>query len=212
MLDIRKIFRKKENVVETDKKLIKKQTLIDKMQESKDQHGIALIIIFNDGLIGTEKKYSTGMMNYANDSDAFNHIGEYIYEVNESYSRECDYDTLNFELSVGLLFSGKDADENQKLKEDAQPINGIVRYYARHSSCYLDNQKVKAIDWGDIKAVKGYINYDILVKSAEDNGLVFNGPRTFEEFKEYILVGEPFSISITASLKPQKKEEIQYIK
>ena len=34
---------------------------------------------------------------------------------------------------------------------------------------------------------------------------------TFEEFKEHILVGEPFEISITASLKPKEKET-QYTK
>ena len=107
----------------------KKPTLIDKMQESKRQHGIALINVFNDGLIGTDKEYATVMMKYANDKDAFDYIGKYMYEVNEAYSRECDYDTLNFQISLGLLFSGKDADENQKLKKDAQPIDGIVRYY-----------------------------------------------------------------------------------
>ena len=103
------------------------------------------------------------------------------------------------------------ADENQKLKKDAQPIDGIVRYYARKSSCYLNDEKVKTIDWGDIKSVSGFINYNILVKSAEENGLIFNGPKTFEEFKEHILVGEPFEISITASLKPKEKET-QYTK
>lgn len=189
----------------------KKPTLIDKMQESKRQHGIALINVFNDGLIGTDKEYATVMMKYANDKDAFDYIGKYMYEVNEAYSRECDYDTLNFQISLGLLFSGKDADENQKLKKDAQPIDGIVRYYARKSSCYLNDEKVKTIDWGDIKSVSGFINYNILVKSAEENGLIFNGPKTFEEFKEHILVGEPFDISITASLRPKEKET-QYTK
>ena len=203
----------KKRKISLQKEEVKKPTLLDRMQESKDQHGIAFINVFNDGLVGTDKKYSTIMIKYANDKSAFENIDKYIYEVNESYSRECDYDTLNFELSLGLLFSGKDADENHKLKEDAKPIDGIVRYYSRHSSCYLNDERIKTIDWGDIRAISGFINYDILVKSAEENGLVFNGPKTFEKFKEHILVGKPFDISLTACLIPKEKiDEKQPVK
>ena len=154
---------------------------------------------------------NTSKQSNTNDEDQFDDIGKYIYGVNESYSRECDYDTLNIDMAVGLLFSEKELDENQKLKDDAEPINGIVRYHSSKSTCYLNGEEVKTIDWGIIKATDGFINYDLLVKSVEENGLVFNGPKTFEEFKEHILVGEPFDITISASLN-QKEKETQYRK
>lgn len=189
----------------------KKTTLLDKMKESKEKHGIALIGRFNDGTTSFYQKWQTTTMKYANDEDQFDSLGKYIYGVNESYSRECDYDTLDFDMTLGLLFSGKELDENQKLKDDAEPINGIVCYHSSKSTCYLDGEEVKTIDWGIIKATDGFINYDLFVKSVEENGLVLNGPKTFEEFKEYILVGEPFNITISASLNPKEKET-QYTK
>lgn len=204
---------KKSEVKPVENQVEKEPTLLDKMKESKNQHGIALVGVYNDGKKSFYKQWQTTTMKYANDKDQFDSIGKYIYEVNESYSRECDYDTLNFEMGVALLFSGKDLDENQKLKDDAEPINGIVKYYSSKSACYLDGEEIKTIDWGNIKATDGFINYDLLVKSVEGNGLVFNGPKTFEEFKEHILIGEPFDITISASLKPkEKKEDTQYTK
>ena len=189
----------------------KKPTLLDKMQESKNQHGIAFIGIYNDGKIQVDKQYETVMMKYANDKDAFDNIGDAMYKVNESYSRDHDFDTLNLKLSVGLLFSGKDVDENQKVKESAEPVKDIVRYYVDKSACYLNDEEIKDIDWAHLKYTNGFINYNILVKSAEENGLVFNGPKTFEEFKEHILVGEPFDISLTARFN-SKENEKQYTK
>lgn len=189
----------------------KKPTLLDKMQESKNQHGIAFIGIYNDGKIQVDKQYETVMMKYANDKDAFDNIGDAMYKVNESYSRDHDFDTLNLKLSVGLLFSGKDVDENQKVKESAEPVKDIVRYYVDKSACYLNDEEIKDIDWAHLKYTNGFINYNILVKSAEENGLVFNGPKTFEEFKEHILVGEPFDISLTARFN-SKEKETQYTK
>ena len=197
------MFKKKE---ETPKK-----TLLEKMQESKDRNGIAFICVYNDREVSIENTYMTSLMKYANDSDAFDSIGEAMYNINETYARDYDFDTLNLKLSLGLVFGGKDMDSNKKVKPDAEPLEGIVRYFTGDATSYLNGEKTNEVDWGFVKSRVGYINYDILVKSAEENGLVFNGPKTFDEFKEHILVGEPFEISLTASLK-SKEQEVQYTK
>lgn len=181
-----------------------KKTLLEKMQESKDKHGIEYICVYNDREVHIENTYRTSLIKYANDDDAFDNIGNVMYEVNEEYAREYDFDTLNLKLSLGLVFGGQDIDNNKKVKTDAKPLEGIVHYFTGTAHCYLDGEKTNKIEWGHVKSKLGYINYDILVKSAEENGLIFNGPKTFAEFKEHILVGEPFEISLTASLNSKE--------
>lgn len=192
----------------------KKETLLEKLQNSKDQHGIIYVNVCNDGSIKKDKLYETTMLKYANEKDAFKSISEFIYDANESYAREIDYDTLNTNILLGLIFSSNDMDENCKLKDNAEPIEGVVRYITDSTACYLDGEKIKTIDWGKLRLHKGYINYDILVNSIANNGLTFNGPKTFKEFKEKILVGEPFEISISANFNTNNKQEekTQYVK
>ena len=109
--------------------------------------------------------------------------------------------TLSMNLSLGLIFDGKYVDEDNKVKADAEPMEGIVRYYTMEADCYLNGEKTNKHDGAKYRSRQGFINYARLVNSAAKNGLTFNGPRTFEEFKEQILVGEPFDISLSASLQ-----------
>ena len=183
------------------------KTLLERMKEAKDKHGVAFIGVFNDGKVRIDENYSAERIQYADESFAFNHIDEVMYDINESFAREYKFDSVKLGLSLGLLFDGKYADENQKLSENAEPVEDIVRYYTMDASCYLDGKKTNKIDYGQIKSRQGFINYDRLVNSAEENGLSFNGPRTFEEFKEMILQGEPFEISLGAVLSDEKEHQ-----
>ena len=183
------------------------KTLLERMKESKDKHGVAFIGVFNDGKVRIDENYTAERIQYADESFAFNHIDEVMYDINESFAREYKFDSMKLGLSLVLLFDGKYADENQKLSEDAEPVDNIVRYYTMGASCYLDGEKTNKIDYGQIRSRQGFINYDRLVNSAEENGLSFNGPRTFEEFKEMILQGEPFDISLGAVLSDEKEQQ-----
>ncbi len=193
------------------KKKVFEKSLLEKMQESKDKHGVACISVFNDGKVRIDENYRMPMMKYANDLDAFKTIGEVLYDCNESYAREYNFDSISLNLSLGLIFDGKYVDEDKKVSPDAVPMDGVVRYYTMESDCFLDGEKVNERDAGYYKGRQGFIGYNRLVSSAEKNGLVFNGPRTFEEFKEQILIGEPFDISVTANFI-QKENNNSYQK
>ena len=181
-----------------------KKSLVERMQESKDKHGVAYMSVFNHGNVRVDENYMIPMMKYANDEDAFDTIGDVLYGVNESYARDCDFDTLTLGLELGLIFDGKDIDEERHIDSNAEPVDGIVRYYTMEADCYLNGEKTNKFDMGHLKSRQGFINYARLMKSAKQNGLTFNGPESFEEFKEQILVGEPFDITLTASLKPKE--------
>ncbi len=193
------------------KKTIIEKSLLERMQESKDKHGVACISVFNNGKVRLDENYMTPMIKYANDSDAFQTIGEVLFDINESYAREYEFDTLTMNLELGLVFDGKYVDADKKVRPDAVPMEGIVRYYTMRTDCYLDGEKTNTRDPGYFKSRQGFIGYNKLVSSAEKNGLIFNGPRTFEEFKEQILIGEPFDITLTASFR-QKEDTNQVVK
>lgn len=184
-----------------------KKTLLERMTESKDKHGVACISVFNDGKVRIDENYMTPLMKYANNPDAFDTIGDVLFDINETYARDYDFDTLTMQLELGLVFDGKYVDENKKLRDNAEPMDGLVRWYTLDADCYLDGEKTNATDAGYRKGRQGFINYARLVSSAEKNGLTFSGPRTFEEFKEQILVGEPFDITLSAQFRKKVQEE-----
>ncbi len=184
----------------------KEKTLLEKMQESRDQHGVAYICVFNNREVLMDEKCMTGSLKYAQNPISFDGIEEVLYNVNESYSRNYEFDTLDLDLRLGLIYNGKYVDEEKHLKEEAEPLEGVVRYYTMGASCYLDGEKTNRIDMGEIRGRQGFIDYKLLIKSIEQNGLTFNGPRTFKEFKEQILIGEPFDISVRASFSTKEKE------
>lgn len=182
-----------------------KKSLLERMQKTQDKHGIGLLNVFNNGDIRVDEEWEAKMMKYANDLYAFDKIEDVMFDINELYARDYDYDTLDMHLELGLIYDGIYANEDKTLKENAKPVDNIVRYYTNKVDCLQDGEKVNDKDHGSWKKRDGFITYNRLLWSIKRNDLEFNGPETFEEFKEQILSGEPFDVSITASLKPKKK-------
>ena len=182
-----------------------KKSLLERMKTMQDKRGIAYANIFNNGKIRVDKEWETTMMKYANDLDAFHKIEDVMYDINELYSRDYNYDSLDMHLELGLIYDGIYVNEDKTLKENARPVDNMVRYYTNKVDCLQDGEKVNEKDIGTMKTRDGFITYNRLLWSVKKNDLTFNGPESFEEFKEQVLSGEPFDVSITASLKPKKK-------
>lgn len=183
------------------------KSLLERMQESKANHGITFVNILNNGEVYKDEFYKTQSLEFANDKDRFNVIGETFFDATESCARNYDFDTITMDLYLGLVYKYEDFDENGQLKADAEPLNDVVRFYTAAVNCYLDGKQTNDYNYGRIHSRQSFINYDMLVKAAQKNGLVFNGPETFEEFKEAIKSGEKFDVKLEASLLP--KQEIQ---
>lgn len=199
------MFEKNEFVV--------KETLLERMKNSKDDYSIVYKYIFNDGTTSTDKKYESKRIENAKRSDAFDLIGATLCAINDSYARYYSFDTLNINLKLGLVFYDKNIEKHEKIELEAEPIKDIVHYYTTEAYCYLNGEKVTERELGSMHSRQGYIKYDTLIRSVEKNGLIFNGPKTFEEFKEQILTGEPFDISLTACfLEKEESKELQYTK
>lgn len=184
-----------------------KEKLINKMIKAKEDQGIAYVNFFNDGSVSEDERFRTSLLKYANDADGFDTIADTLYRSTESCSRNYDFDSIKMDLMLGLVYEGCDVDENKQIKEDAEPLNGIVRYYTGEVNSYLDNEKTNDYDYGRLNGRQGYINYKNLVSQVKKNGLTFNGPDNFEEFKQSILSKEPFEVSISANLLEKLPEE-----
>lgn len=186
-----------------------KERLIDKMIQAKNDQGIAYVNFFNDGKITKDERNRTTLLKYANGESAFDSIEETLYSSTESCCRNYDLDTIEMNLYLGLIYDCKDVDDEQ-IKENAEPMNNIVRFYTGEVNSYLDNEKTSDYDYGRMHGRQGYINYNVLTSQIKKNGLTFNGPKSFEEFKEKILSKETFDINISATLIPteEKQEEV----
>ena len=180
--------------------------LLDKLMDAKKENDIAHVSFFNDGSIKKDENYSAQRINKINNREQFEAIEEVFYNATRSYSRNFDFDSIEVELLLGLIFDVKDIDENDNIKENAKPIEGIVRYYTGSTTSYLENNKTNTIDYSVYGVGRqGYIEFDKLIAYIKDSGLVYQGPETFNEFEEGILLGENFNIALTANL--QQKEE-----
>ena len=178
------------------------------MQESKANHGIAFVNYLNNGKVYKDEFYQTQSLQNANETFRYDFIGESFYDAAESCARHYDFDTVTMDLYLGLIYKAEDHDEKGILKSDAEPIKDIVRFYTADVNCYLNGKQTNDYNYGRFNSRQSFINYKMLVETTRKNGLIFNGPETFEEFEEAIKSGKTFDIKLEASLLP-KNENVQ---
>ena len=137
----------------------------------------------------------------------FDEISEVFFKATENYARHYDFDTMSMDLLLGLVFNESDVDDDNQVRENAKPYPNVVRYYTGSVKSYLDGKQTNEIDYDHFgNGRQSYIDYNLLLAAIEFNGLSFSGPATFEEFKERILAGDTFDITMSADLK-QKEEK-----
>ena len=183
------------------------KTILDTMKELKNGY----VSFFNDGKIRKDGGYATKRINEeANTSYSISLITDVLYGATRSYADDYDFDQIDMTLPLGLIYKSSDVDENNKIKENAQPLKGIVRFYTGSITSYLNGEKTNDLDYGEYaRGKQGFINYDLLINEMKENGLTYTGPETFEELKEKILSGENFNVVLSANFKEQEevKEE-----
>lgn len=137
-------------------------------------------------------------------------IGITLKEAARSYSRSVDFDDLSMLLKLGLVFNSKFVDDEGNLTHDAVPLEGIVHYSIANVNSYLYGQKNNPDNYADygMYTYSGYITYDDLVKSCEEQGLSFHGPENFEDFKRRVMNGQKFPTTICASFGLEKEMKL----
>ena len=150
---------------------------------------------FNDGKVTTEDFGFMKRMMDRHNIETPSAIEDYLYSVAESYIRHFDFDEIELFLSLGLVYKVEDVEEDNTIKEGSVAYDNIVRYYTENVNSYLDENQTNDLDYYKfVCGRQGYIIYSELERRIEEDGLEFNGPKTFPEFRDLILSKELFSI------------------
>ena len=181
--------------------------LLEELRDLRHAYDVSHVNYFNTGKVSEDEAYFTTRICDDNSMVSFGLIKNVLIEATKSYSRDCDFDKINMNLLLGLVYKVSDVDEDRKIKANAKPIDNKVRFYTGSVKAYLDGEQTNTFDYYENGInFQGYINYNKLVKFAKECGLVFTGPDSFEEFKQKILSGEVFDVSLTADLRDRSKE------
>ena len=176
------------------------QTLLEKLQKAKKYHGAELVCFFNNGMVREDDLLNARRIKEAKDPKTFDLISEVLYKATESYARNYDFDRIDMDLQLGLIYKARDVEEG-KIIENREPIPGIVRIATGEVNSYLAGEQTNESNYYRYALGKqSFITFDKLMKAIQKSGLDYIGPETFEEFKEQILLGEPFDIKISANL------------
>lgn len=182
------------------------KTIIEKLRDAKESNEPAYVSFFNTGEVREDPKRIKKDMDDYSLNEAIRSLSYTYCDAAESYSRnKYPYDIITMDLQIGLVFNRDDVDSENHLKENAEPLNGIVRYYTGDINSYLDGEKTNMHDYPYGK--HGFAKYDQLITGFKRNGIAFHGPETFDAFKTSILAGEKFNISLAADLEDQPEVE-----
>ena len=181
------------------------QALLEKLKKAKKYQGAEFICFFNNGKVREDDLRSARRIKEAKDGKSFELISEVLYNATESYARNYDFDCVDMNLELGLIYKSEDVENNQ-IKENGEPIPGIVRIYTGSVNSYLNGEQTNERDYSQYGLGRqGFITFHQLISNIKKSGLDYIGPKSFEEFKKKTQRGEPIDIKISANLNEKEK-------
>ena len=185
------------------------KTVLDKIKETKKGYEKAYYIFFNDRDMETENYEWAYRVKEAKDRNCVSLIQDVLVGAASWYSSDrIPYDQIDMNLSLGLVYEAKDIDEDHNIKEDAEPLYDIVRFYTGEVNCFDNGKKTNKLQYSRFgMGRQSYCRYNDLVEKVTEAGLSFVGPESFEEFKKQVLAGEKFDIRLSANLKEDEKQQ-----
>jgi hypothetical protein len=183
------------------------KSLKEQLSDTRRDHEVSYIVKFNNGRLKKEKVNKTKNMDPSYDTNSF--VFDYkwafksIAQCLSSYHIDFDYVSVN--LLVGLMYNPEDY-INGKLKEDAKPVEDVVSVYIGKMDALLKNRK-RIIDpmYKLFLRSHKFVNYNELIESFNKEGIVFDGPKSFDELVERITSNETFDIKGYIDLKNQEE-------
>ena len=180
------------------------KSFIDQIIEIRKDTEVSYVNYFNDGVVREDKYSDSKEINSVSTWSLSNKIRYTLERLGELLRLKSDFDYLELNLLVGLMYNPKDYEKNGNSFEGLTPYN-TIRVFSKEL-CGNINGKKLSLDktWNSILQFSGYAEYDELVKTLNEEGIPFNGPKSFEELKTKITTGEPFEIKAYVDLR--KKE------
>ncbi len=182
------------------------KSLLEELKEASVSSEEAYVEFFNNGEVRREKRGADKRMVQEEQDATLRRMNYVFVDGAETYANNCTYNKISMGLEIGLIYNSTDVGPENKIKEGTKPVDNIVHCYSGNITSYLNEEQTNEREYYHYN-VQGFVKYDKLVSTMEKNGLTFNGPKTFEEFKEKVLLGSIFDISLDADLKEKEKVE-----
>ena len=182
------------------------KSFLEELKEASVSNEPAYVEFFNNKKVRRETKRANDRMTPYYLDDTIGTI-KYVFRTGaQTYASNCSYDKIDLGLEIGLMYNAEDVDENDQIKENAKPLDGIVHCYTGNLTSYLNGEQSNERNYYTY-SIQGFVKYDRLVSTMKKNGIDFVGPEKFEDFQKAVLAGEPFDISLVADINKDKKQE-----
>ena len=187
-------------------------SLLEKMYEAKKEYEVAYVCFYGkeNGKDDVKefKNYYNNSIESAKAGENTSLIASHLQGLARDHGMFGNYDSLDVNLSFGIVYKKEDVDNNNKTKVLASPIPGIVSVRIDNSSSYLERDLVKTnlgkFSYGEI----GFISLDDLVSYLDDEGLNYKGPETYDDVKYDIIAGKKSTATITANLVQKRNKTL----
>ncbi|MBQ3297546.1 MAG: hypothetical protein IJG97_01935 [Bacilli bacterium] len=188
--------------------------LLDNLQEMKNNQGCNYVSFFNNGITRKDDYNLEKDIRWVDYSDSYYGVTSTLCSAIEKSIGDNDFDTVNMEVMLGLIYETSELDENGQITAKSKPVKNVVRYYTGPITCLLDGEKANDYDYDrNIYRSQGVLKYNKFISGSRDDGFIVDAPRSFEQFKRAILSGEPFDINISAKFKTKEKSDVkQFVK
>lgn len=186
--------------------------LLDNLQEMKDNQGFNYVSFFNNGITRKDDYNLQKDIRWADYSDSYYGVTSTLCSAIEKSIDGNDFDTVNMEVMLGLIYETSELDENGQITAKSKPVKNVVRYYIGPITCLLDGEKANDYDYDkNIYHSQGVLKYNKFISGSREEGFIVDAPRSFEQFKRAILSGKPFDINVSAKFKTKEKSK-QFVK
>lgn len=183
-------------------------TLLDKMYDAKSEFETAYYSFFSDGTVDERTNLFKDSVENAKDNKELNALSNYLQILARDHSVFGKYDSLDVNLSLGVVFRAEDVTDEKKPKGPAHAIRDIVDVRIDNSSSYLERELVKDnLDTYCYDRV-GFTTLDNLISFLENEGLTYNGPENYDEVLYDFIYEKPMTATITANLSKKRSKTL----
>ena len=190
---------------------MEEKNIIDEIMNIKKQREIAYVNFFSDGTITKDNyKFAKDLSSLKRD-ESVSFVQYLLTEAATLYSLETNFDELDMHMTFGLIYSKDQVNDDDSLKENAIPVDEIVRFKTTRIDSFTDGKKSNEEDSLNGHEYSGYAYYEDFINAMMNAGLVVDGPKTFYQLKYAILNKDPFDVSIIANL-PKKEENKKLVR
>lgn len=183
-------------------------TLLDKMYDAKKEYETAYYSFFSNGKVEEKSNFFNDTIERAKKEKDFATLSHYFEILARDHSLFGKYDSLDVNLSFGIVFKSEDVTDEKKPKGASRAVRDIVDLRIDNSSSYLERNLVKDnIDTYCYTRV-GFVSLDNLISFLEDAGLTYNGPENFDEVLYNYIYEKPMTATITANLSKKRNKTL----